>query len=145
MTVIEWIAVIVAGAAVLVALALGGLFVRRTLLQRQGGFDMCLRIGTAGWSDGWVFGIARYRGDVLEWFRTFSFGTRVQRVLPRRDLTVVGRRLPVADEAYDLPAGHVVLIWEVGRERLEVSMSEAASMAFLAWLEAAPPGEHLVA
>jgi hypothetical protein len=145
MTVLEWVAVIVAGAAVLVGLGLGGLFVRRTLLQRQGGFDMCLRIGTAGWSDGWVFGIARYRGDMLEWFRTFSIGTRVQRVLPRRNLTVVGRRLPAADEAYDLPAGHVVLIWEVGGERLEVSMSEAASMAFLAWLEAAPPGEHLVA
>jgi hypothetical protein len=26
-----------------------------------------------------------------------------------------------------------------------VSMSEPASMAFLAWLEAAPPGGHLVA
>ena len=34
---------------------------------------------------------------------------------------------------------------EVAGERLEVSMSEAASMAFLAWLEAAPPGGHLVA
>jgi hypothetical protein len=145
MTVMEWVAVIVAGVALLTGLALGGLFVRRTVLQRQGGFDLCLRIGTAGWSDGWVFGIARYRGDVLEWFRTFSFGTRVQRVLPRRDLTVVGRRTPTADEAYDLPAGHVVLIWEVAGERLEVSMSEAASMALLAWLEAAPPGGHLVA
>lgn len=145
MTVLEWVAVILAGVALLIALGLGGLFVRRLVLQREGGFDLCLRIGSAGWSDGWVFGIARYRGDVLEWFRTFSFGTRVQRVLPRRELTVVGRRLPTADEAYDLPAGHIVLIWEVGGERLEVSMSEAASMAFLAWLEAAPPGGHLVA
>ncbi len=145
MTVLEWVAVILAGVALLIALGMGGLFVRRLVLQREGGFDLCLRIGSAGWSDGWVFGIARYRGDVLEWFRTFSFGTRVQRVLPRRELTVVGRRLPTADEAYDLPAGHIVLIWEVGGERLEVSMSEAASMAFLAWLEAAPPGGHLVA
>lgn len=44
-----------------------------------------------------------------------------------------------------MPAGHVVLVWEVNGERIEVSMTEAASMAFLAWLEAAPPGEHLVA
>jgi hypothetical protein len=145
MTVMEWVAVIVAAAALLVGLALGGLFLRRSLLQRKGGFDLCLRVGTAGWSDGWVFGIARYSGDALEWFRTFSFGTRVQRELQRRELTVVGRRLPAGDEAYDLPAGHVVLIWEVAGERLEVSMTEAASMAFLAWLEAAPPGEHLVA
>jgi hypothetical protein len=145
MTVMEIVAVIVAGVAILLALAIAGLFLRRTILQRQGGFDLCLRIGQAAWSDGWVFGIARYRGDVIEWFRTFSYGSRVRRVLPRRDLTVVGRRVPDAEEAYDLPAGHVVFIWEVRGERLEVSMSEAASMAFLAWLEAAPPGEHLVA
>jgi hypothetical protein len=145
MTVMEIVAVIVAGVAILLALAIAGLFLRRTILQRQGGFDLCLRIGQAAWSDGWVFGIARYRGDVIEWFRTFSYGSRVRRVLPRRDLTVVGRRVPDAEEAYDLPAGHVVFIWEVKGERLEVSMSEAASMAFLAWLEAAPPGEHLVA
>jgi hypothetical protein len=145
MTVMEIVAVIVAGVAILLALAIAGLFLRRTILQRQGGFDLCLRVGQAAWSDGWVFGIARYRGDVIEWFRTFSYGSRVRRVLPRRDLTVVGRRVPDAEEAYDLPAGHVVFIWEVRGERLEVSMSEAASMAFLAWLEAAPPGEHLVA
>lgn len=145
MTVMESVAVIVAGIAVLLALALGALFLRRRILQRHGGFDLCLRTGRAAWSDGWVFGIARYRGDVLEWFRTFSYGTRVRRVLPRRDLTVVGRRTPDPEEAYDLPAGHVVLVWEVNGERIEVSMAEAASMAFLAWLEAAPPGEHLVA
>jgi hypothetical protein len=145
MTVMEIVAVIVAGVAILLALAIAGLFLRRTILQRQGGFDLCLRVGQAAWSDGWVFGIARYRGDVIEWFRTFSYGSRVRRVLPRRDLTVVGRRVPDAEEAYDLPAGHVVFIWEVRGERLEVSMSEAASMALLAWLEAAPPGEHLVA
>jgi len=145
MTVMETVAVIVAGLAILVALALGALFVRRAILQRQGGSDLCLGVGRAAWSDGWVFGIARYRGDVLEWFRTFSYGTRVRRVLPRRELTVVGRRTPDPEEAYDLPAGHVVLVWEVNGERIEVSMTEAASMAFLAWLEAAPPGEHLVA
>jgi hypothetical protein len=145
MTVMEWVAVIVAGIAVLCVLALGGLFLRRSLLQREGGFDLCLRVGQAAWSDGWVFGIARYRGDVIEWFRTFSYGSRIGRVLPRRELTVIGRRAPDPEEAYDLPAGHVVFIWEVKGERLEVSMSEAASMAFLAWLESAPPGEHLVA
>lgn len=145
MTVMELVAVIVAGFALLIALAIGGLFVRRNILQRRGGFDLCLRIGRAAWSDGWVFGIARYNGDVIEWFRTFSYGSRVRRVLPRRELTVVGRRAPDSDEAYDLPAGHVVFIWEVKGERLEVSMTEAASMAFLAWLESAPPGEHMVA
>lgn len=145
MTVLEILAVIVAGVGVLLGLAVGALFVRRAMLQRQGGFDLCLRVGRAGWSHGWTFGVGRYRGDTLEWFRTFSYGRRPRRVVTRRDLTVLGRREPDQEEAYDLPPGHLIVVWEVKGERLEVSMTEAASMAFLAWIEAAPPGEHLVA
>lgn len=145
MTVLEVVAVLVAVLATLLALALGGLFLRRQVLQRDGGFDMCLRIGRAGWSDGWVFGIARYRGDLLEWFRTFSFGTRAKRSVVRRGVVVLSRREPGVEEAYDLPAGHLVFACDFGGEQTEVSMTEGASMAFLSWLEAAPPGEHLVA
>jgi len=39
----------------------------------------------------------------------------------------------------------MIFMWEENGERFEVSMTESASMAFRAWLEAAPPGEHLVA
>jgi hypothetical protein len=145
MGVLEWVAVIVAVVALAIVLALGGLFLRRRILQREGGFDMCLRIGRNGWSGGWVFGIGRYRGDDVEWFRTFSYGARPRWSSPRSDLTVTDRRAPDPEEAYDLPAGHIVFGCEAGDRRLEMSMSEGASMAFLAWLEAAPPGGHLVA
>jgi hypothetical protein len=118
---------------------------RRRLLQRYGGFDMFLRVGREGWTDGWVFGIARYRGDLLEWFRTFSYFGRTKRVLGRRALIVHGRREPEPDEAYDLPAGHVIFICDIDGERIEVSMTEGAATAFRSWLEAAPPGEHVVA
>jgi hypothetical protein len=60
-------------------------------------------------------------------------------------VTVRSRRRPSPQEAYDLPVGHVVMSCQVGGRELEISMSEAAETAFLAWLEAAPPGEHLVA
>lgn len=145
MTVLEVLAVIVVGLAIALALALTGLFLRRRILQRDGGFDLCLRTGRAAWNDGWIFGIARYRGDTLEWFRTFSFGNRPRRVVSRHSLAVVNRREPGVDEAYDLPSGHMIFMWEANGERFEVSMTEPASMALRAWLEAAPPGEHLVA
>jgi hypothetical protein len=45
MALLEWVALIVAALALFIVLALLGLFVRRNLLQREGGFDMCLRLG----------------------------------------------------------------------------------------------------
>jgi hypothetical protein len=145
MGVLEWVAVVVAVAALVIVLALGGLFLRRRILQRQGAFDMCLRVGRNRWGGGWVFGIGRYRGDDVEWFRTLSYGGRPKWSSPRSDLNVTDRRAPDPEEAYDLPAGHVVFVCATRAGSLEVSMSEGASMAFLAWLEAAPPGGHLVA
>jgi hypothetical protein len=145
MGVLEWVAVVVAVLALAIVLALGGLFLRRRVLQREGGFDMCLRVGRTAWGGSWVFGVGRYRGDDVEWFRTFSYGARPKWSSRRAVLDVVDRRTPDPEEAYDLPSGHIVLVCKVGDRSLEISMSEAASMAFLAWLEAAPPGEHLVA
>lgn len=145
MTLLEWVAVLVAALALVIVIGLAGLFLRRSVLQREGGFDMCLRLRSTGWGGGWVFGIGRYRGDDLEWFRTFSYGGRPKRLLRRPDLAVVGRREPDAEEVSDLPAGHLVFTCNMADGPLDVSMTEAASMAFLAWLEAAPPGGHLVA
>ncbi|NED98129.1 DUF2550 family protein [Phytoactinopolyspora alkaliphila] len=140
-----WVAVVLIALAVLVAVALVVLYLRRSVLQREGGFDMCMRVGShEGWAGGWVFGIGRYRGERLEWFRTFSFAPRPKRTFQRLELGVSSRRLPDAEEDFELPAGHVVLGCVVGPTTVEVSMTEPASTAFLAWLEAAPPGGHLV-
>lgn len=146
MTLISWVAVVLVACALLLALGLGVLFLRRYVLQREGGFDMCLRAGSVeGWAGGWVFGIGRYRGDDLEWFRTFSFSARPKRSMRRDGIDVVSRRAPDADEAYELPAGHIVLACADGEAEVEISMTDAAATAFLAWLEAAPPGGHMVA
>lgn len=143
MTALGWLAVVIAALAVLTTLALVGLLIRRILLQRGGGFDMCLRIGPEERTHGWVFGVGRYRGEMLEWHRTFRPGGGT-RVLDRR-LEVLSRRQPADDEAYDLPAEHVVFECDLGRERVEVSMPEDAATGFRSWLEAAPPGEHVSA
>jgi len=92
---------------------------------------------------GWVFGIARYSGDRIEWFRVFSYLPRPRRVLRRHDITVIGRREPAGQEEMALLAGAVVLVCEHVGDRIELALSDDALTGFLAWLEAAPPGQRV--
>lgn len=142
---LTWVAVVLGALALITLIVLVVLFVRRSSLQRDGAFDMCLRIGKQdSWTGGWLFGVGRYRGENLEWFRTFSFAFRPKRSMRRADIAVLGRRQPDPAEAFELPSGHVVLKCDIAGSELEVSMPEAAATAFLAWLEAAPPGGPIV-
>lgn len=141
MAVLEVFGLVVLGALVLSLGAAAGLFLRRRRLQRWGGFDVCFRLADeAGWSGGWTFGVGRYRGDRLEWYRTFSLAPRPKRVLDRDQIVVTDRRELTDRERYELPRDHVVLQWSVKEGELEASMSRGSATAFLAWVESAPPG-----
>lgn len=146
MTLLQWVAVVLLALALVTTIVLGVFFIRRIVLQRDGGFDMCIRTGSPdGWAGGWVFGIGRYHEDDLEWYRTFSLALRPKRSLDRDELEVRHRRPPNSDEAYELPSDHVILSCAINGEEADVSMNDPATTAFLSWLEAAPPGGHLVA
>ncbi|MFD7549434.1 DUF2550 domain-containing protein [Streptomyces sp. NPDC059578] len=149
------LALLVGGIAV-VALVVVGLFafgLRRRLIQRSGGtFDCSLRwdipepagVGPADTSGkGWGYGIARYSGDRIEWFRVFSYAHRPRRVLERSAIEVIGRRDPEGEEELALLSDAVVLACSHQGVRLELAMSEDALTGFLAWLEAAPPGQRV--
>jgi Protein of unknown function (DUF2550) len=92
---------------------------------------------------GWVFGIARYNNDSVEWFRVFSYSPRPRRVLQRSRIEVLYRRTPEGQEELALLSGAVVLSCLHAGEPLELAMSEDALTGFLAWLEAAPPGQRV--
>lgn len=92
---------------------------------------------------GWLFGIARYNRDSVEWFRVFSYSPRPRRVLQRSRIEVLHRRTPVGQEELALLSGAVVLVCRHAGEPLELAMSEDALTGFLAWLEAAPPGQRV--
>ncbi|GGU14311.1 DUF2550 domain-containing protein [Streptomyces violascens] len=134
-----------------VALVLLGLFVfglRRRLIQRSGGtFDCSLRWGLPETPDtsgkGWVYGVARYNGDRIEWFRVFSYAPRPRRILERSAIDVVARRLPEGEEELALLSDAIILGCTHRGTRLELAMSEDALTGFLAWLEAAPPGQRV--
>ncbi|SDJ77001.1 DUF2550 domain-containing protein [Streptomyces indicus] len=134
-----------------VAVVLVGLFVfglRRRLIQRSGGtFDCSLRWDAPASGDtsgkGWSYGVARYSGDRIEWFRVFSYAPRPRRILERSAIEVVDRRSPDGDEEVALLSDAIVLGCTHRGTRLELAMSEDALTGFLAWLEAAPPGQRV--
>ncbi|MET9292415.1 DUF2550 domain-containing protein [Streptomyces sp. NPDC003077] len=144
------LALLVSG--VVVVLVLLGLFVfglRRRLIQRSGGtFDCSLRWNvpdqeTDPTGKGWVYGVARYSGDRIEWFRVFSYAPRPRRLLERSAIEVLERRTPQGEEELALLSDAIVLACGHRGTRLELAMSEDALTGFLAWLEAAPPGQRV--
>ncbi|MEU7105851.1 DUF2550 domain-containing protein [Streptomyces stramineus] len=149
-----FLALLVSGIVVLLVLV--GLFVfglRRRLIQRSGGtFDCSLRWNVpepdpeqelAPDGKGWVYGVARYNSDRIEWFRVFSYAYRPRRLLERSSIEVIERRPPMGDEELALLSDAVVLVCAHQGTRLELAMSEDALTGFLAWLEAAPPGQRV--
>ncbi|MFB9390539.1 DUF2550 domain-containing protein [Streptomyces coeruleoprunus] len=137
--------------ALVVALVVIGLFVfglRRRLIQRSGGtFDCSLRWNVPEEGDpsgkGWIYGVARYSGDQIAWFRVFSYAPRPRRILERSAIEVLARRMPEGEEELALLSDAVVLGCLHRGTRLELAMSEDALTGFLAWLEAAPPGQRV--
>jgi hypothetical protein len=145
------LALVLCGTALLVVvLALFVFGLRRRLIQRSGGtFDCSLRwdvpveeTGESG-GKGWVYGVARYNGDQVDWFRVFSYAPRPRRTLERSGIDVRARRLPSGEEELALLSDQVVLGCSLYGTAVELAMSDDALTGFLAWLEAAPPGQRV--
>lgn len=144
----DWLVGIEVLFAVLIALLvipLVGLYVRRRWLSTKGGvFDCALRLHHTGPGTGWATGVARYDGEKLEWYRTFSFSVRPRLVLQRDTTSAVGLRGPDAAEAVVLFGDDQVirLTSSVPRHtrEWELAMSPASVTGLQSWLEAAPPG-----
>ena len=135
-------------------LAAAGIAARRFLLERGGGTVECgLRKGSGPWR----LGLASYQREELYWFGALGFSMRPDETFPRRDLTVVSRRLPSDPEAASLGPGMTVVECQLGEgppegpgsrpggagATVELALAESALTGLLAWLEAAPPGSHL--
>jgi hypothetical protein len=147
MPVWEWVVDSIGVLLLLVLLYGLCLVVRRRWITRDGGtFELSHRVRTdaadrrtkAG--RGWVLGLGRYSGGVLEFFRIFSLSPRPLRVLERADIRYDGQREATGAEAHSLYAGHVVVSCHSSAESFELAMTPEAVTGFLSWLEAAPPG-----
>jgi hypothetical protein len=134
----------------LLVVFLGYLIVRRIRLMRGGGVDVCLRrhppalsgpsSGGTDVSAGWHFGVGRYRGNELAWYRLTSLRPGPSTVLDRLELEIVGRRTPAEAEVYAIPQADSVLSCRSRGADLEIAMAPGVLTGFLSWLESAPPG-----
>jgi hypothetical protein len=119
------------------------LVVRRRLLDRHGGtVDLSWRRRRGGGQDrsslGWSFGVGRYDGDRLLWFKTFSLAPRPRHVLQRSSLVMGSRRRPHGAEVVAVIADATVVECTHEGERFELAVASAALPGLLAWVEAAP-------
>lgn len=129
---------------ILILTPLIGLLVRRRVLARSGGtFDMSVNRNVAGTSKGWTLGLAVYRDNDLEWYRTFSLSLRPRYKFRRGDVLVAGRREPDQHEVYALHDGHLIVETENNLGVQQFAMSANALTGLLSWLESAPPGQRV--
>jgi hypothetical protein len=120
-----------------------GLVVRRRILDRSGGtVDLSWRRRRSGsfsrGSVGWSFGVGRYDGDRLLWFKTFSLSPRPRHVLRRSALVLGPRRRPHGAEVVAVIADATVVECMHNGEPFELAVPSAALPGLLAWVEAAP-------
>jgi len=140
----QWMAEATGAVLALVVLLGVALVVRRRLLSRNGGtFELSYRARSARTGRGWVLGIGRYSGEVLEWFRIFSLSPRPRRTWNRGDLTFAGRREPIGVEQMSLYTDHVVVTCATPAGPVELAMSMPSLTGFQSWLEAGPPGAEI--
>lgn len=113
------------------------LIVRRRWLAGKGRiFECSLKRPGAGWT----LGVARFRGNDLEWYRVFSLSLRPRVTFHRHETRVLTVRKPTASESTELYDGHLVTELAGHNAGYLLAMSRPDLTAFSSWTEAGAPG-----
>ena len=131
-------------ALVIVLAAVGAALVvirRRTIAGSRGTFDLSVNRRDGAAAHGWVLGVGSFRGDTLNWYRTFSFAWWPRHRFRRADLEVLGRRTPAGSELHALEASDVIVEVRHRSGVRQMAMSASALNGLQAWLESKPPGQ----
>lgn len=128
---------IVVCVAVVVLLACAAILARQRFMLRAPGSIPVALIPPA--ATRWQYGVGRYHGSELRWYRSLGFGTRPNRVLDRRTVRVLSHRKPLASEKQALPAKAVVVQCRDGEADLSIALGEGAYTGFVSWLESSAP------
>lgn len=136
-----WLVDSLAFIVVLGVVLVGGLVARRRWIAHQGAtFELSIKRAAEHSAKGWTLGVAVYREDEVEWFRTFSFSPRPRHRFERGGVLIEGRRVPEAGESYALHAGHVIVRTENSSGVQQFALSPNSLTGLLSWLESSPPG-----
>lgn len=107
---------------------------QRQILRTVGAVPMAVQRGQR-----WLYGIARYSGGELRWYRALGLGTRATRVLRRGEAQVLDRRSPTAAELRSLPQGAVIVRFRIDGEIVVFAVGDSAYTGLVSWLESSAP------
>jgi hypothetical protein len=128
--------------AVCVAVAVIVLFAaviarQRYLLRLPGAIALAMQLPSRGTR--WLYGMGRYVGGEMRWYRAIGVGSRPTLVVRRGEVEVVRRRAPMHSERTSLPSGAVVLECQSPQTPFTMALSEGAYTGFVSWLESSAP------
>jgi hypothetical protein len=127
--------VVLACIAAILIVALATILARqRQMLRATGALPLAIQRGNR-----WLYGIGRYAGGELRWYRTLGIGTRPSLVFRQGAVEVVRRREPRRDEQAFLPGQVVIIDCRTGGETLSLAIGESAYTGFVSWLESSAP------
>ena len=130
--------IVVCAAAVVVLLCALILARQRFMLHASGATPMAMR-ADRGRTNRWWYGVARYHGGELRWYRALGLGTKASRVWRRSDLAMVSRRSPNEDELGALPPAAIIVECRVVDGVTVFALGESAFTGFVSWLESSAP------
>jgi hypothetical protein len=107
---------------------------QRHMLRLGGAVPLAVQRGNR-----WMYGIGRYYGGELRWYRALGIGTRPSRVFRRGDVQVLRRRPRLDTERTMLPENAVVVSCRVGNDMLDLALGDSAFTGFVSWLESSAP------
>ena len=129
--------VVLACGVVLVLIGCAALLARQRYMMRTAGGQAVAILLRA---DRWAYGIGRYAGGELRWYRAFGVGTRPSRVLERSNLTIVRHRKPETSELNSLPASAVIVdCRDTAGMTHTLAFGDSGFTGFVSWLESSAP------
>ena len=121
--------------AVAAVLAMTAILARqRQMLRTMGALPLAVQRGNR-----WLYGVGRYVGTELRWYRAIGVGTRPSRVLHRGQVEVLGRRGRRDNESGSLPPTVVIVECRADGEMFALAIGESAYTGFVSWLESSAP------
>lgn len=130
---VDIVAVCAAGLALVLSAAV--LARQRYMLRVVGAIPLAVRAK----GNRWLYGVARYAGGQLRWYRSLGLATRPTRRFDRAQLRIVSHRRPQPAEIGSLPATAVVVECLVSGSPVLIALGEDAFTGFLSWIEASSP------
>jgi Protein of unknown function (DUF2550) len=126
--------IVVCAAVVIVLLSAAILARQRYMLRTTGAVPLAMQRGNR-----WLYGIGRYQGGELRFYRALGVGTHPTRVLRRGHVEVLGRRAPLEAERKSLPSTIVVVECRADGDTVAFAIGESAFTGFVSWLESSAP------